>query len=329
LVNLCLYGTVLNSVGTVEKSIASVFRPDAEIVITDGGSIDRTYEKLLEISKEYNLRVYKAPGSTRGLGRQIALMKCPDKSYAAYFDLDDEYNKLFHKAIDWGISTGSQRPLLYLHLKEFAILRGGWRDLNYAEDTEFWTRVGFDYSLPIIAKKTLRKVETLNLQNLELKRYARGIKDTIKRPIIHQLSVIKGYGLSPNEYIFQPAFRKRFYLAPAGALIYMIALMQGIYRYNKQFNNLDLIFYNQLVKLKDPVKEIRADESHVALLINYESAIKIGLINVVKMMRKIGLKPHICTMTKGKLSIVGLKDYSVIKNLNEFARLKILTCNPL
>ena len=132
MVNLCLYGTVLNSVDTVEKSIASVFRPDAEIVITDGGSIDGTYEKLLNISKEYNLRVYKAPGSTRGLGRQIALMKCPDKSYAAYFDLDDEYNKLFHKAIDWGISTGSQRPLLYLHLKEFAILRGGWRDLNYA-----------------------------------------------------------------------------------------------------------------------------------------------------------------------------------------------------
>jgi hypothetical protein len=93
------------------------------------------------------------------------------------------------------------------------------------------------------------------------------------------------------------------------------ALMQGIHRYNKQFNNLDLIFYNQLVKLKDPVKEIRADESHVALLIDYESAIKIGLINVVRMMRKIGLKPHICTKTKGKLSIVGLRDYSAIKNL--------------
>ena len=47
------------------------------------------------------------------------------------------------------------------------------------------------------------------------------------------------------------------------------------------------------------------------------------------MMRKIGLKPHICTKTKGKLSIVGLKDYSVIKNLNEYTHWNILTCNPL
>ena len=98
--------------------------------------------------------------------------------------------------------------------------------------------------MPIIAKKTLRKVETLNIKNLELKRYAKRIKDVIKRFIIYQLSVIRGYGLSSNEYIFQPAFRKRFYLAPAGALIYMIALMQGIYRYNKQFNNLEGIISN-------------------------------------------------------------------------------------
>jgi len=53
------------------------------------------------------------------------------------------------------------------------------------------------------------------------------------------------------------------------------------------------------------------------------------LINVVRMMRKIGLKPHICTKAKDKLSIVGLRDYSVIKNLNEYTYWNILTCNPL
>ena len=58
---LCLYGTVLNSVDTIEASIRSVFRPDADIVITDGGSTDGTYEKLLEISKDYNLKVYRVP----------------------------------------------------------------------------------------------------------------------------------------------------------------------------------------------------------------------------------------------------------------------------
>jgi len=47
------------------------------------------------------------------------------------------------------------------------------------------------------------------------------------------------------------------------------------------------------------------------------------------MMRKIGLKPYNCTHIKGKMAIVGLKDYSAIKDLNKLAHLKILTCNPL
>jgi len=69
---LCLYGTVLNSIDTVERSIRSFFRPDADIVITDG-----TYERLLEISKDYNLRVYRAPGSSRGLGRPDSISQVP------------------------------------------------------------------------------------------------------------------------------------------------------------------------------------------------------------------------------------------------------------
>jgi len=97
---LCLYGTVLNSIDTVERSIRSVFRPDADIVITDGGSRDGTYERLLEISKDYNLRVYRAPGSSRGLGRQLALIRCPEGSYTAHFDLDGEHNAYWHRLID-------------------------------------------------------------------------------------------------------------------------------------------------------------------------------------------------------------------------------------
>ncbi|MGC9107557.1 MAG: glycosyltransferase [Infirmifilum sp.] len=59
---------MLNSVDTVETSIRSVYRPDAEIVVVDGGSRDGTYEKLLETAKEYNVKVYRFPGSTRGAG---------------------------------------------------------------------------------------------------------------------------------------------------------------------------------------------------------------------------------------------------------------------
>ncbi|NAZ31574.1 MAG: hypothetical protein GU352_02560 [Acidilobus sp.] len=39
-------------------------------------------------------------------------MRCPEGSYTVpILDLDNEYNVYFHKSIDWGMATGSPRPL--------------------------------------------------------------------------------------------------------------------------------------------------------------------------------------------------------------------------
>ncbi|MGC9113426.1 MAG: hypothetical protein ACP5H1_08430, partial [Acidilobus sp.] len=76
-------------------------------------------------------------GLDQGEGQDYALRRCPEGSYAAYFDLDDEYNAYFHRSIDWGMVTGIQRPLFYLTAKEFAVERGGWRD---AGGTLTWRR---------------------------------------------------------------------------------------------------------------------------------------------------------------------------------------------
>ncbi|MGC9072369.1 MAG: glycosyltransferase family 2 protein, partial [Acidilobus sp.] len=123
---LCLYGTVLNSVNTVEASIRSVYRPDAEIVVVDGGSRDGTYEKLMELAKEYNMKVYRLPGSSRGAGRDYALKRCPEGSYAvAVLDLDDEYTTYFHRYIDWAVSLRGPSPAPFVALREHAIARGG------------------------------------------------------------------------------------------------------------------------------------------------------------------------------------------------------------
>jgi glycosyltransferase involved in cell wall biosynthesis len=130
---LCLYGTVLNSAETVEDSIRSVYRPGAEIVVIGGGSRNGTYEKLLEMVRDYNLRAYHLPGSSHGKGRDYALKMCPEGSYAAYFDLDNEYNMNFHAAYEWGVATGSPRPLHYLVRRDYAIDRQGWRDLNQVD----------------------------------------------------------------------------------------------------------------------------------------------------------------------------------------------------
>jgi glycosyltransferase involved in cell wall biosynthesis len=148
--SICIYGTVYNNVNTVGKCIESIWRPEYEIVIVDNYSSDGTWEKLLELRKEYNLRMYRYHCS-RGLGRNIALYNCPENSLTAWFDLDTIYLPAFHKAIDYARGTDlivHAGPLIAR--RELILSKGGWRDLNYAEDWELVSRVGFDVHLPIV-----------------------------------------------------------------------------------------------------------------------------------------------------------------------------------
>jgi glycosyltransferase involved in cell wall biosynthesis len=325
---LCLYGTVLNSADTVERSVRSVFRPDADIVITDGGSRDGTYERLLELSKDYNLRVYRAPGSSRGLGRQLALIRCPENSYTTYFDLDDEYNVYFHKSIDWGMATGSPRPLLGHGLREYILSRGGWRDINYGEDYEIWARVEFDNSLPLVTAARIRKMEFRSFAGYELRRYARGLWSSLRRTLRHEVDIIRGYGYTLGEYLQEPAFKRRPYLKPAALLVYSIARLKGVYRYDRRLNNQDLVMYKVLQRIRDPVKELGADESYAAMVIPYDTALRIGLSWAAERLRSAGLRPYLCERTRG-MALVGMRSLSAIDVINESVYLKLVHCEPL
>jgi len=130
--------------------------PDAEIAIVDSYSTDGTWEKLLELRKDYNLKLYRYK-CTRGLGRHIALCKCPENSTTAYFDLDTVYNQAFHKLVEYGASTGlvvyslsaPNIPCTIVVKREALLSKGGWKDLNFAEDWEVVSRVGFDAAVPV------------------------------------------------------------------------------------------------------------------------------------------------------------------------------------
>jgi len=149
-IKICIYGTVYNNVRYVEESIKSIWRPDAEIIIVDSYSTDGTWEKLLELKKDFNLHLYRYKCS-RGLGRNIALYKCAEKSITAYFDLDTIYNENFHKQIDVYEITGSIKSHGTLVIsKEEALKKGGWSDLNVGEDTEFTVRMNPKVFVPII-----------------------------------------------------------------------------------------------------------------------------------------------------------------------------------
>ncbi len=330
---LCLYGTVLNSADTVEASIRSVFRPDADIVITDGGSTDGTYEKLLEISKDYNLKVYRVPGASRGLGRQLALLKCPEGSYTVNItDLDDEYNVYWHRSIEWGIATGSPKPLPGHYVREYILSRGGWRDLNYGEDNELLARVGFDYDLPIVHKRPV-KIAGRGLRRDV--RYFQGTISFMKRTLANAVSLIRSFGLKPADLI---NYYNRWLLMPLFTA-YAIASFQGIYRYDKLLNNYEFNLYNMLKKSRDPVKEIKADENYVFFEMPYKLAYRIGISWVNRRLRAIGLRPYKCRRLDCKdsigsceESIVGVKSLSAIDAINDYLRFNLFepsSCKPL
>ena len=311
---LCLYGTVLNSVDTIERSIESVFRPDAEMVVVDGGSTDGTYEKMLEMSKEFNLKVYRLPGSSRGMGRGYALLKCPEGSYAAYFDLDDEYNEYFHKSIEWGMSQGLPNPLYYLVNRDYAIARGGWTDLNFAEDVEFFARVGFRYHFPILFRQRISGPTRPHARSVQLfdRRYALSRVDAIRRSFRSAVDLVRGTGFTLAELMssVRPALR------PAAALAFIVATIKGIYRYDERLNNYDLMFRYMIGGLTDPVRELGAREQDVVFSVLEVTAKKLGLGWVLRRLRFVGLKTFRCRQGRA-IVVVGVRTPAALQTLGE------------
>jgi len=313
--SICLYGTVLNSLNTIEKSLKSVYRPDAEIVVVDGGSNDGTYERLIELSKEFNMKVYKLPNSSRGLGRNYAIKKCPENSYASYFDLDDEYNQYYHKSIDWGLSLGLPNPLYHLVSREYAIKKGGWKDLNYAEDVEFMARMGFKFFIPVIFRKPINSINFSNLRNFETIRYSSGSLSNIKRSVRLAIDLPRGNGYKFSEYISLPYFKSKKYLVPSGLLLYTIAKIKGIYRYDKILNNYDIMFKFMVSGLVDPVKEIKAENSDVIFTILEKTAINLNLKWVMQRLNEINLYAYKCLQNNFWV-IAGVKEENFLKKYN-------------
>ncbi len=243
--NICIYGTVYNNVSFIEESIKSVWRPDAEIVIVDNYSTDGTWEELMRLRKEYNLRIYRYR-SSRGLGRNIALMKCSEGSLALYFDLDTIYNDAFHKLIDYATMRGGR--LLsngtLVAKREYLISRGGWRDLNYGEDIEFISRVEFDEFVPTLIGMNAAYSPYVIVRE---KRYG-GFKRLIKTSI----DVVRGDAYSFRRLLIERS--KRI------VLFYLPARLLGFYR-NKSPDNPTWIEKMCLIR-SVPLKDVGVDDKY-------------------------------------------------------------------
>ncbi|MUN28497.1 glycosyltransferase [Sulfuracidifex metallicus] len=246
--NICIYGTVYNSVNTVENTIESVFDPEiSSIVIVDSYSTDGTYEKLKEIEKEFNLTILRFK-SSRGIGRGIALKHCPDNSVTAYIDLDVTYTPAFRKIVKSGIKNALilHEANTFIGVKEEILSRGNWKDLNSGEDREFFSRMKIQYGLPIIIGKNFV------YNGAREKRYARKWREFIKRELRWKIDTIRGTG-----YSFVELMRKRQQTLVeelAKPLAYLVAKVEGIYRNSKELNNWNFTLRNFFYNIDDPQK---------------------------------------------------------------------------
>lgn len=256
---VCIYGTVYNNAPYVEYSVRSVWRPDAEIVVVDSFSTDGTWEKLVELKRDFNIKLYRYKCS-RGLGRHIALLKCSENTITSYFDLDTVYNANFHKAIDAGEVYGSIKYNGGLVIRrEEALRKGGWRDLNCAEDIEFAVRMNPRVFVPVEVGENA----CLGLYGFfREKRYAKG-PSYIKRVLEVHRDYIKGTGLGFHD-ILQYRSKRLAILSP---LLFPWFLEN--YRLLESMDNLLLENILVLSRIKDP-KELGMDDSYFFLSLNYK-----------------------------------------------------------
>jgi len=241
--NICIYGTVFNNVSTVEESIKSIWRPEFEIVIIDNYSTDGTWEKLLELKKDYNLRIYRYRCS-RGLGRYIALYKCSEKTTTTWFDLDTIYMPTFHKAIEYALETGSTVHVgsVIITRRESILNKGGWKDLNYGEDVELISRVGFDVYIPVVIGINESILPYINVRE---KRYG-GLKRIVKV----SMDLVRGNAFSISRILINRSKR--------AALSYIPAKLLGFYK-NRDPDNPTWIELRSLARII-PLKDVDIDE---------------------------------------------------------------------
>jgi len=265
--NICIYGTVYNSVNTVLNTIESVFDPEfSAIVVVDSYSTDGTYEKLKQIEKEFNLTILRFK-SSRGSGRGIALKHCPDNSITAYIDLDVTYTPAFRKIVKSGIKNALilGEAMTFIGIKEEILSRGNWKDLNTSEDWEFLSRMKIQYGLPIIIGKNFV------YNGHREKRYAKNWREYLKRELIWKIDTIRGTGHS-----FMELMRKRQQTLVeelAKPLAFLVAKVKGIYRNSKELNNHDFTVRNFFYNIDDPQKYGIDDEFVYPLIVERRSII--------------------------------------------------------
>uniref|UniRef100_A0A7C2BKH7 Uncharacterized protein n=1 Tax=Thermosphaera aggregans TaxID=54254 RepID=A0A7C2BKH7_9CREN len=160
--------------------------------------------------------------------------------------MDTIFTHAYHKAIEYAVETNrvvSAGGLLIVK-REFALNKGGWRDLNYSEDVEFVSRVGFNDYLPIVPGFN----EPLSaFMGAREKRYG-GFKRVVKATI----DLLRGGAHSMQRLLICRGKRATAFYIPARLF--------GVYK-NREPDNLTWLELASLVKAI-PLRKAGIDEEY-------------------------------------------------------------------
>jgi glycosyltransferase involved in cell wall biosynthesis len=143
--SICI--TNFNTVDSIKASLESILNQiDSrfEIVVVDNCSTDGSLEILKEYERQGVLRLI-VKRCSRGLGRQTAVEASNGKYVINHLDMDDVFlaslNRLlqvYHASFEGKMLVTSQ--VVMVAPKQLILNVGGYRDLNYLEDKELFSR---------------------------------------------------------------------------------------------------------------------------------------------------------------------------------------------
>lgn len=225
--HISVYTTVYNSVMTVEQSIKSISEAlkgiNYEIVVVDNYSVDGTYEKIVEMSKYYPIRVFRYK-STRGLGRRIAASLTRGK-YLVYVDLDCIYTEKLRSIIELHLNSKyrDEKCLSIVVCPRKIVIENNFSNANRFDDLDFLMKLikkNLVYVIPIICEQTfriplrkeLRTTITHKLGSLiptfeSEKRYVKSFVQYLRREFFNKLDQICFGGYTPSKF-----FREEYYV---------------------------------------------------------------------------------------------------------------------
>lgn len=173
--SICM--THRNNTNTIEPSLNSILAQtdeDFEVIVVDAKSTDGSLKKLRRYSEEGKIKLIVNKCS-RGKGRQLAFEASSGQYIIANMDLDEIYRprlrellRLYHAKCEGSVllavydATKELRGIQNVTIAPSTVAKeiGGWHDLQYSEDWEFWARAA---KANKYAWAVLPLVESINL----------------------------------------------------------------------------------------------------------------------------------------------------------------------